>query len=237
MHLSLRWAFATLAVITSLSACSRGPTSTNARTTQRTQLSDSAGQLGFGIKAPLTANGVTKGLLRADSGLVYNDGLRLSLRKNVTIAFVNAAGVTTATLTAPRAEYRLDSTLVVATGEVVVTSADGRILTTPHLLFDIRRSRLTSDSAYTLQASTAAAKVRGTGFVADAALARVRSKADYAKAEADSVQAAAKAAAQLAAAKAAALKLAEKEAARTAAKAARLAKSAPKAAVPPPATT
>ena len=225
MVLSLRWAYAASLVIGTLAGCSRGSTTAKSRATQRTgQSSDSAGQLGFGIRAPLTANGVTKGLMRADTGLVFHDGLRVVLRKNVTIAFVNAAGVTTATLTAPRAEYRLDSTQVVAEGEVVVTTAAGRTLSAPQMVFDIRRNRLTSDSGYSFQSSKTAAKTRGAGFVADVALARVRSKADYAKAEADSVQAAAKVAAQIAAAKAAALKLAEKETARTAARAAKATK-------------
>ena len=214
MVLSLRWAYAASVVIGTLAGCSRGSTTAKSRAAQRTgQSSDSAGQLGFGIRAPLTANGVTKGLMRADTGLVFHDGLRVVLRKNVTIAFVNAAGVTTATLTAPRAEYRLDSTQVVAEGEVVVTTAAGRTLSAPQMVFDIRRNRLTSDSGYSFQSSKTAAKTRGAGFVAD-----------YAKAEADSVQAAAKVAAQIAAAKAAALKLAEKETARTAARAAKATK-------------
>jgi len=184
---------------------------------------DSAGQVMFGVRAPLTDKGKSVGLLQADSGFVYDDGMRLEFRR-VTVTLVSPEGAPLSVTTARAASYSLADSRLDLRATVEITANNGQRLQTSALSFDVSRNRMTSDSAYTLTA--AGGKVtKGTGFVAIPSLTRVVSAAEQAKLDADS-------------AKAAAAQAAKDQAARekAAAAAARAARSAPKPATKPQTT-
>ncbi len=186
--------------------------------TRRTTPPDSAGQVMFGVRAPLTHLGESKGILVADSGFVYDDGLSIALHR-VTLTFISEQGVDVAVLTGREALYSLADSRVEFDGSIEIVGLDGRKLTTGSLVFDVARNRLVGDSSYVF--SGAGAKASATpGFVADPALTRVLSQAAQRKLDDDSVKAAAAKAAKAQAAKAPSPAVPPKSAARETGKAA-----------------
>jgi LPS export ABC transporter protein LptC len=224
-----RRAFAALAMSLMASACAgsdKGPTA--ARLTSV----DSAGQVMFGVRAVLTDKGQSKGLLRADTGYVFDDGMRIDLRR-VTVTFTGPAGEALSEMTGPLAIYTLGEASLELRGGIEIKSPAGRTLKTPHLVFDVASERVTSDSSYAF--TNNGRTVNAVGFVTTPELLRVLSAEEQRKADAQAAKAAAekvakeKAAAERAAKRAPAIKPATTPAAAPAAR------KAPKAAAAPPA--
>ena len=178
--------------------CSRPPVAPAA--VKRTR-ADSASQKLYGLHAPMTHNGVTRGILRADSAFVFEEGMRLELR-GVSATLEGPTGLSLGALTAKEGVVTLTDSRITLRGTVEVTSASGRQLQAPEVVFDLIKNRLRGDSAYTIRAGKTARPTTGTGFVTDPGLTRVVSAADFLKEEAAAAQRAAKAAADSVARKA-----------------------------------
>jgi hypothetical protein len=185
-------------LLVAASGCSRPPAAPAA--VKRTR-ADSASQKLYGLHAPMTHNGVTRGILRADSAFVYEEGMRLELR-GVRAALEGPTGLALGALTAKEGVVTLANSRITLRGTVEITGTNGRQLQTPAVSFDLIKNRLLGDSAYSIRAAKTARPTTGTGFVADPGLTRVLSAADFLKEEAAAAQRVAKAAADSAARKA-----------------------------------
>jgi hypothetical protein len=181
-----------------LFGCSRAPVAPAAA--KRTR-ADSASQKLYGLHAPMTHNGITRGILQADSAFVYEEGMRLELR-GVRAAIEGPTGLALGVMTAKEGVVTLANSQVTLRGAVEITSATGRHVQTSQVIFDLKTNRLLGDSAYTVRASKNGKPTAGVGFTSDPALARLQSPADFRKEEAAAAQRAAKAAADSAARKA-----------------------------------
>jgi LPS export ABC transporter protein LptC len=155
-----RWmlmAIAALAVV----SCNK---STQPRVSAAQALADSAQQIMFDVHSLLTDRGVKRGELFADTVYVFNDQTRFLLRR-VRAKFNTETGIPNGTLTGDRGTYDLRSGTLEGFGNVVVTSTDGRKLTSNHLKYSQTANEVSSDSAFTLVQLDRIQ--RGIGFVSD----------------------------------------------------------------------
>jgi LPS export ABC transporter protein LptC len=125
---------------------------------------DSAEQVIFDGRSFLTDGGVKRGEMFADTIFVFNDQTKFVLRR-VRATFNTEAGLQNGTLRGDRGTYDLRLQVLEGFGNVVVTSTDGKKLTSPHLKYLQIANTISSDSAFTL---TDAGRVqRGIGFTSD----------------------------------------------------------------------
>jgi LPS export ABC transporter protein LptC len=132
---------------------------------------DSAEQIGFGVRTLLTANGVQKGELTADTMYVYNDQTKFDFR-NARVKFNTETGAPNGTMRADRGIYDTRTQILEGFGNVVVTTLDGKRLTSPHLKFNQLANEVSSDTTFELKAGDR--EQRGIGFTADPNLTRFR---------------------------------------------------------------
>ena len=125
---------------------------------------DTAEQVGFGVRTLLTANGVQKGELQADTMYVYNDQTKFDFR-NARVKFNTETGAPNGTMRADRGLYDTRTQILEGFGNVVVTTLDGKKLTSPHLKFNQLANEVTSDTTFALKAGDR--EQRGIGFTAD----------------------------------------------------------------------
>ena len=111
-------------------------------------LPDSAQQVMFKLRVQQTNAGVRRSILFADTGFFYNDGTLVDLR-NVRMVFFNASGDSNAVMTGRTGKYDTRTQRVEGRGNVVVTSTDGRRLTSPHLVYERAVNQITSDTSFT----------------------------------------------------------------------------------------
>ena len=122
---------------------------------------DSAEQVLFGVRSLLTANGVQRGELFADTGYVYDDQTRFDLRR-VLAKFTTETGQPYGTMRADRGLYSLRTQQLEGWGNAVITLSDGRTLKSPHLLYNQTTSLVSSDTTY--EAAGGARSQHGIGF-------------------------------------------------------------------------
>jgi len=139
--------------------------------TRRSALGDSADQVMFGLRHELTTAGVRRGELHADTAYFYDDMNRMELRKVNTI-FFDKNGAKNATMSALRGVYDTRTQKLDGRGDVVVTSEDGRRLTSPHLTYDRTINQISSDTAFTFTAP--GRTISGIGFRSDPQLRNVQ---------------------------------------------------------------
>jgi len=132
-------------VIAMLAACKseRAPTVVAA-----SALPDSAEQVMFQLRHQLTTAGVRRANLLADTAFFYDDGNRIEMRR-VRVVFFTAAGDSSSVLTARTGRYDVRLQRVEGRGNVVVTTTDGKRLTSPQLVYDRVLNQITSDTAFT----------------------------------------------------------------------------------------
>lgn len=135
-----------------------------------TQL-DSADQVMFGSRTLLTRNGVRTGELLSDTVLVFDEGTRFELR-GVRAEFYTETGVPRGTLTSHEGTYNTATGVVEARGDAVVTTTDGKRLTSPQLRYIAAEDLIRSDSSFVL--TEPGNRVEGVGFTSDPALRRVQ---------------------------------------------------------------
>jgi LPS export ABC transporter protein LptC len=127
-------------------------------------LADSADQVLFDVRYMLTESGIKRGQLFADTMFVFGDQSRFVLRR-VRANFNTETGLANGTLRGDRGTYDLRTQVLEGYGNVVVTSTDGRKLTSNHLKYTQARNEISSDSAYTMVRGDDTQ--RGIGFVSD----------------------------------------------------------------------
>ena len=127
-------------------------------------VADSADQVMFGVRHFLTDKGVRQAQLLSDTAFMFDDGTRILLRK-VKLTFYTEMGTENAVLVARRGRYATRNQVMEGTGDVVVTTTDGRRLETQQLKFDQARNEISSDSAYV--ATEGGRRQSGIGFRSD----------------------------------------------------------------------
>lgn len=130
---------------------------------------DTAEQVGFGVRTLLTGNGVQKGELQADTMFVYNDQTKFDFR-NARVKFNTETGAPNGTMRADRGIYDTRTQILEGFGNVVVTTLDGKKLTSPHLKFNQLSNEVTSDTTFQMTAGSRTQS--GVGFKTDPNLSR-----------------------------------------------------------------
>ena len=132
---------------------------------------DTAEQVGFGVRTLLTGNGVQKGELQADTMFVYNDQTKFDFR-NARVKFNTETGAPNGTMRADRGIYDTRTQVLEGFGNVVITTLDGKKLTSPHLKFNQLGNEISSDTTFQLRAGER--EQQGIGFTADPDLKHFR---------------------------------------------------------------
>jgi LPS export ABC transporter protein LptC len=132
-------------------------------------LADSAEQVMLNVRSLLTDRGVQRGEMFADSAYIFDDNTRFELRK-VRATFNTSTGVKDGTMTGDRGRYNLRQQLLEGFGHVVITTNDGKRLTSPHVRYSQASNEVSSDSAFTMV--EAGRTVSGIGFRSDPQLTR-----------------------------------------------------------------
>ena len=172
----MKWRLALAAALTALvlsaAACSKGQGKTQVKAkATKTAIPDSADQIIFGGRIFLTDQGVSKGVLLADTVLTYDDGTRMELRR-VNVTFYTSVGMKDGVLTAKAGTYNTRLSRLDARGNVVVVRDDGKRLTSPQLVYDQVRNQIFTDSAFVLNEPSRT--FTGLGFESDPQLTRFR---------------------------------------------------------------
>lgn len=158
---------ATVAV--AASACSRQ--GTRPPVNARASLADSAEQVMQNVHYVLTGDGVQRGELFADSAYVFDDNTRYVL-KQVRTTFNTAEGVKNGTMRADRGKYNLRQQVLEGFGNVVITTTDGRKLTSPYVKYNQAMNEVSSDTNFTMVEP--GRTLSGIGFKADPQLQHVQ---------------------------------------------------------------
>jgi LPS export ABC transporter protein LptC len=132
---------------------------------------DTAEQVGFGVRTLLTGNGVQRGELQADTMFVFNDQTKFDFR-NARVKFNTETGAPNGNMRADRGIYDTRTQILEGFGNVVVTTLDGKKLTSPHLKFNQMANEVSSDTSFVLTAGDK--EQRGIGFTADPNLTRFK---------------------------------------------------------------
>ena len=136
---------------------------------------DSADQVFYGVEAPLESGGVKRGTLFADTMYVMNDQTRFDFRMG-NIEFNTATGVPDGSMRANRGRYDRRQQVLEGWGNVIVKSADGRMLKSPHVVYNQAQDKIWSDTTFEF---TEPGRVSsGKGFETNSKLTRKSCKAD-----------------------------------------------------------
>ena len=131
-----------------------------------------ADQVMFGVEHYITANGVVRGLLRADTAFMYEDSALVRVRP-VNLTLYDEQGAVAGVVTARAGVLNTRTQLMTATGEVIVQSEGrGQRIETEELHFDPNRDRVWSEVATTLHRD--GTTLRGTGFTSNTRLTDTR---------------------------------------------------------------
>ena len=131
---------------------------------RKSALADSADQVMFGAHFNLTDAGLSRAELLSDTAYFFDDNTRIELRK-VETTFYTASGARDAYLTSKRGTYNNRTSQMIARGNVVVTTEEGRRLTTPELSYNQTSNEISSDSAFVL--TEPGRRLEGIGFRSD----------------------------------------------------------------------
>ena len=134
-------------------------------------LADSAEQVMQNVHYVLTSGGVQRGELFADSAYIFDDNSRYVL-KAVRTTFNTAEGVKNGTMRADRGKYNLRQQILEGFGNVVITSTDGKKLTSPYVKYNQAINEVSSDTTFTVVQH--GDTLSGIGFKTDPQLQRVQ---------------------------------------------------------------
>lgn len=151
-------------------ACSK-PASAPA-VTSRASLADSAEQVMLNVRSLLTDHGIERGEMFADSAYVFDENTRFELRK-VRATFNTTTGVKDGTLSADRGRYNLRQQILEGFGNVVITTNDGKRLTSPQVRYSQVANEVSSDTSFTM-VDEFKRTLSGIGFRSDPQLTHVR---------------------------------------------------------------
>jgi LPS export ABC transporter protein LptC len=134
-------------------------------------LADSADQILFDVRSPITQSGVKRGEMLADTIYVFRDQTLFVMRR-VRASFNTETGAPNGTLRGDNGTYDFRTQVLEGFGNVVVTSTKGERLSSNHLKYNQALNEISSDSAYTLVRNNETQ--RGIGFRSDPNLAVFR---------------------------------------------------------------
>jgi LPS export ABC transporter protein LptC len=132
-------------------------------------LADSADQVMFGARFLLTTKGIQRGELIADTLFGLEEGTKFDARI-AHVNFTTETGMPQGTMDAHRGVYSTRTQVLEGWGDVVVKLVDGRMLKSPHVLYNQLTHQITGDTTFTLYRGTDA--VHGIGFTANEAFTR-----------------------------------------------------------------
>jgi len=153
--------FAIVVACVSLLACRK---TTKPPVVGEAALADSADQILFDVRSPITNSGVKRGEMFADTIFVFRDQTLFVMRR-VRANFNSELGAPNGTLRGDRGTYDLRTQTLEGYGNVVVTSTKGERLSSNHLKYNQALNEIASDSAYTLVRNNETQ--RGIGFRSD----------------------------------------------------------------------
>jgi LPS export ABC transporter protein LptC len=113
---------------------------------QAAPLADSADQVMLNMVTSMVEDGIRTGHVEADTAYFYQAAQRMDLRRLRVRFFEN--GKESSFLKADQGWYTTTIGTLDARGNVVVTSTDGRKLTTPHLIYDKSTLQIRSDTVF-----------------------------------------------------------------------------------------
>jgi LPS export ABC transporter protein LptC len=148
-------------LVAAAGACKK---STNPPAVSEMSLADSADQIIFEGRFFPTTNGISRGVLRADTIFVFNDGSVYVLRQ-VNGEFTTETGAPNGTIRGDRGIYDRRMRVLNGYGNVVVTSTKGERLTSNHLRYSELKDEISSDSAFTIVRGTDVQQ--GVKFISD----------------------------------------------------------------------
>lgn len=134
-------------------SCLFACTDAGVRPTAVTQAADSADQIAFKMTTTITSEGVRRSYVQAETAYVYQSQALTDLRR-MKVLFFDEQGNLKSTLVADKGLLGTFSKRLEASGHVVVTSPDGRRLTTEHLIYDKQANQITVDTAFTFNSPT-----------------------------------------------------------------------------------
>lgn len=135
-------------------------------------MADSADQVMFGVRTLITADGVLRAELFADTAYVFEDNTRYELA-GVKTFFHTAQGERNTELTSKDGTYDVRRASMEARRNVVVVSKDGRRLRTEQLTYTQSRDEIASDSAFVMTEPNGR-RLEGVGFTSDPDMRNVR---------------------------------------------------------------
>jgi LPS export ABC transporter protein LptC len=157
----MKWAMLVCMAVVALVSCRK---TTQPPVAGVSGLADSAEQVIWDGHTLLTDRGVKRGEMFADTIFVFNEQTRFALRR-VRATFNTETGAPNGTLRGDRGTYDLRTKILEGFGNVVVTSTDGKRLTSNHLKYAEASNQISSDSAFTFYRG--ADVQRGIGFISD----------------------------------------------------------------------
>jgi LPS export ABC transporter protein LptC len=133
---------------------------------------DTADQILEAMSTTIVRSGVRQSMVYADTAWIYQDA-QLAVLANMRAVFFDAQGNETSILTARSGDYWIQRGALEARDSVVVVSAEGprRRLTTSHLVYDVERNEVRSDSAFVYEGPDGL--LRGSSFTSDPGFKRV----------------------------------------------------------------
>jgi len=132
---------------------------------RRPTLADSADQIAFNGRWLITDKGLQRAQMTTDTAFFFDENTRVESRGNVRGLFYSSAGALDAVMTSRMSTYNMRTGILVARGDVMINSVDGRRLTTEYLKYDQRVNQISSDSAFVL--TEPGKTIEGIGFTSD----------------------------------------------------------------------
>jgi LPS export ABC transporter protein LptC len=132
-------------------------------------IADSADQVMFGAKFVLTTKGIQRGEMIADTMYALEEGTKFDAR-TAHVTFTTETGLPQGTMDAKRGVYSTRTQILEGWGDVVVKLVDGRMLKSPHVIYNQVTHIITGDTTYTLYRGNDTQ--HGIGFTANEAFTR-----------------------------------------------------------------
>lgn len=149
------------AAVASVAACkSSKPTAVAAAPT----VADSADQVLFKASFFMSTGGIQRGRLDADTAYVLDDESRFDLRRTH-VTFTTETGAPQGTMDANRGMYSLRTHILDGRGDVVVKLVDGKMLKSPHVVYNEISHQISSDTTFTVVGPQGTQY--GTGFTSN----------------------------------------------------------------------
>jgi len=132
-------------------------------------IADSADQVMFNAKFVLTTKGIQRGELIADTMYALDEGTKFDAR-TAHVNFKAETGAPQGTMDAKKGIYSTRTQILEGWGDVVVKLVDGRMLKSPHVIYNQVTHIITGDTTYTLYRGQDTQ--HGIGFTANEAFTR-----------------------------------------------------------------